>query len=551
MGTMEDPWPCRWRWHVNFCTCAGIFLSVFLINLTVTCTLGQISGNGNGTFYPCNVKKAGDSFVCQCNSTYCDTIESYLPLETDRATVFTSSKASDRFKKTIVSLSATANSTGRYIQLTVNTSAVYQKVMGFGGATTDSAGLSIRNLSAAAQTKLIRAYFSPDGIEYTFSRINVGTCDFSQRPYSLCESENDFELANFSLADEDVHYKIPILQEAMEVSVRPLKFFCTAWSPPKWMKTSGTYRYRGKLIGEPGGKYYKTLALYYAKFIKGYANHSVPLWGMTVQNEPFAGGIKDQPNACLYLTPELERDFVKLDLGPTLEAQGLGNITIMMLDDQRFELPDWPVRVLGDKDAAKYIKGIAVHWYWDKQAPPLKLDLTNQLFPDYFILYTEACQGTSEVPGQKVTLGKWTHGEAYTQSIIENMSHWVRGWLDWNIALNIQGGPSWIDHKLNAPIIVDAEYDVFYKNPMYYHLGHFSKFVLPDSFRANLTIQQQDENLEAIAFLRPDGLVAMVLLNTQDKSVPVSIYDAILDSYINTDVPARSVQTYLWRATKS
>lgn len=533
---------------INLWLCLCLFAACFILNFSLAVSRGSKNGQG---FVPCNKTKfSEDSFVCTCNSTYCDTIEGYLPLQTDHFTLYTSSKASDRFKKQVLAISPNSNATANTVNFTVDASSLYQSVLGFGGAVTDSMALSVKNLSSATQKNLLRAYYSSDGIEYTFTRINIGTCDFSQRPYSLCEYENDFDLGNFSLADEDVNYKIPVLQEAMEASVRPLKFFCTSWSPPKWMKTSGTYRYRGQLQGEPGGQYYKTWAMYLAKFIEGYAKHNVPMWGLTVQNEPFAGGIKDQPNACMYLTPQLERDFIKLDLGPTLEQQGLGHVKILMLDDQRFELPDWPKVVLGDQEAEKYVDGIAVHWYWDKQAPPLKLDLTNELFPDKFILYTEACQGTSEDPKLKVDLGSWDKGVGFSESIIENMNHWVTGWCDWNMALNIYGGPSWIAHKLNAPIIVDAEYDVFYKNPMYYHLGHFSKFVLPDSRRADLTIQQDGQGLQAIAFLRPDGIVALIVLNASDDPVSISVNQTGI-GYLDVLVPEHSIQTYLWNATKS
>nr|XP_054754970.1 lysosomal acid glucosylceramidase-like [Lytechinus pictus] len=555
MGRKSQEGGGRWGSSVDI----GHFLFVALLFSMILISNSTSSSNSSRSkiktqdYFPCSKRNftSGDSFVCQCNSTYCDTIEGFLPLVPDRFTYYTSSKSSDRLTKRTAPISSKSNASESTVILTVNTSSLYQTVLGFGGAVTDSMALSVKNLSEASQNKLIRSYYSADGLEYTLSRINIGTCDFSQRPYSLCESENDFELANFSLADEDINYKIPVLQAAMKASVRPLKFFCTQWSPPKWMKTSGTYRYRGQVIGEPGGKYYKTLALYLAKFIEGYAKHNVSMWGMTVQNEPWAGAIKDQPNACNYMTPQIERDFVKLDLGPTLEERGLGNVSIMMLDDQRFELPDWPVVVLGDSEAEKYVKGIAVHWYWDKQSPTLKLDLTNNLFPSKFILYTEACQGTSETPGVKVSLGSWEQGEGYTQNIIQNMNHWVTGWVDWNMALNIQGGPSWIAHKLNAPVIVDAEYDVFYKQPMYYHLGHFSKFVHPDSVRVELEIDQNEEQkLDAISFLRPDGLVVLVAINVQEDPIPITI-NHNATGFLNSIVPARSIQTYLWKPAHS
>lgn len=49
----------------------------------------------------------------------------------------------------------------------------------------------------------------------------------------------------------------------------------------------------------------------------------------------------------------------------------------------------------------------------------------------------------------------------------------VGGWTDYNLCLDLQGGPSWVDNYLDAPIIVNATGDEFYKQPMYYFLGHF------------------------------------------------------------------------------
>lgn len=47
------------------------------------------------------------------------------------------------------------------------------------------------------------------------------------------------------------------------------------------------------------------------------------------------------------------------------------------------------------------------------------------------------------------------------------------GWTDWNLALNPEGGPNWVRNFVDSPIIVDIAQDTFYKQPMFYHLGHF------------------------------------------------------------------------------
>lgn len=49
----------------------------------------------------------------------------------------------------------------------------------------------------------------------------------------------------------------------------------------------------------------------------------------------------------------------------------------------------------------------------------------------------------------------------------------MTGWTDWNLALDMEGGPNWSKNYVDSPVIVDSSKDVFYKQPMFYHLGHF------------------------------------------------------------------------------
>ncbi len=53
------------------------------------------------------------------------------------------------------------------------------------------------------------------------------------------------------------------------------------------------------------------------------------------------------------------------------------------------------------------------------------------------------------------------------------MNHWVCGWVDWNMGLDMQGGPNWVNNFVDGPILVNVTADEFYKNPMFYVLGHF------------------------------------------------------------------------------
>ena len=107
-------------------------------------------------------------------------------------------------------------------------------------------------------------------------------------------------------------------------------------------------------------------------------------------------------------------------------------------------------------------------------------------------------------------LGDWDRGEKYIHNIIEDLNHWVVGWTDWNLALDLQGGPNWAKNYVDAPIIVDPSQGIFYKQPMYYALGHISRFLVSGSVRIGFT---KDNKLEAVAFKRPDNYIAVILLN--------------------------------------
>lgn len=98
------------------------------------------------------------------------------------------------------------------------------------------------------------------------------------------------------------------------------------------------------------------------------------------------------------------------------------------------------------------------------------------------------------------------------------MNHWLQGWIEWNLALDLKGGPAWVPNYLDAPIVVNNTKDEFYKQPKFYAIGHFSKFIPRGSERINLT---QTSVLKSVGFQRPDGTKVIVLYNRYDLFVLV------------------------------
>ncbi|NXI72225.1 GLCM Glucosylceramidase, partial [Anseranas semipalmata] len=188
---------------------------------------------------------------------------------------------------------------------------------------------------------------------------------------------------------------IPILQAAQAVAKRPLSLYASPWTSPVWMKTNGAMTGRGTLKGSPGDKYHKAWAKYFIRFLDEYAKHNLTFWAVTAGNEPTAGEIVFYPFQCLGFSPEHQRDFIAQDLGPALANSSHRNVQLIILDDQRVMLPYWAQVVLKDPVAASYISGIGIHWYLDFLAPiDLTLSITHHLFPNYFLLSTEASTGS-------------------------------------------------------------------------------------------------------------------------------------------------------------
>ena len=81
-------------------------------------------------------------------------------------------------------------------------------------------------------------------------------------------------------------------------------------------------------------------------FLKAYQKHNISFWGLTAQNEPTDGYIYNHPFQAMGFLPALQRDFIKLDLGPALHASNHSHVKLMILDDNRLLLPYWANKVL-------------------------------------------------------------------------------------------------------------------------------------------------------------------------------------------------------------
>jgi glucosylceramidase len=390
----------------------------------------------------------------------------------------------------------------------------FQTHLGIGGALTDAAAETLAKLPAAKQDEVIRAYYDPQhGIGYTLGRTNIHSCDFSSASYTYVK-EGDAELASFSI-DHDKQYRLPLIKRAIAAAGGKLTLFASPWSPPAFMKSNGDMLHGGKLKPE----FYQAWANYYVKFIKAYEQAGIPIWGITVQNEPMATQTWE---SCIYSAEE-ERDFVKKYLGPTMKKAGLGKTKIIAWDHNRDLMYQRASTVLNDPEAAKYIWGIGFHWYesWAGGEPMFdNVRRVHESFPDKPLLFTEATHG----PFDMAKVRDWKWGEEYARAIIHDFNNGTAGWTDWNILLDETGGPNHVQNFCFAPVIADTRSgELIYMNS-YYYLGHFSKFIRPGAKRIECSPSRSA--LEATAFVNPDESIVAVVLNRTEKEIPYYLWMA-------------------------
>jgi len=389
----------------------------------------------------------------------------------------------------------------------VDPSKTFQSVLGIGGALTDASAETFYKLPKDKQDEILNAYYNDKtGIGYTIGRTNIQSCDFSSDTYSYV-ADNDVSLKTFNV-DHDRKYRIPLIKSAIAAAGGKLTMFATPWSPPGWMKTNNDMLRGGKLKPE----YDQVWANFYIKFIKVYEKEGIPIWGLSVQNEPMAN---QKWESCIY-TAEDERDFIKNYLGPTLHKSGMADKKLIIWDHNRDLMYQRASTILEDPDAAKYIWGTGFHWYMHDDFENVKR--VNEAFPGKNLLFTEGCADIYDA----AKINDWKYGELYGKSMVNDFNNGVVGWTDWNILLDQYGGPNHVGNFCFAPIHADLKTGKLTYMNSYYYIGHFSKFVRPGAKR--IISSSNRDGLMTTAFINKDNKVVVVVLNLTDEKTPYSLW---------------------------
>ena len=384
--------------------------------------------------------------------------------------------------------------------VTVDTGVSFQHIEGFGGAFTEASAVNWLALGVAHREQVLEAYFDPvRGHGYSLCRVHMGSCDFALGNYAHVETPDDMALVSFSI-ERDRQALLPFMRAARRVAGSPIKLLASPWSPPAWMKTTGRMNDGGRLRPECR----RAWARCYVRFIESYEAEGVPIWGVSVQNEPAA---TQRWDSCRY-TAEEERDFVRDHLGPEMEAAGLGRVRIVIWDHNRDLMVERASAVYSDPAAARYVWGTGFHWYGEDHFDHVQQ--VHDAWPDKHLLFTEGCQEGGPHHGS------WELGERYARSMINDLNRWTVGWIDWNLILDHEGGPNHAGNFCSAPIHTTRSPEGFSLQSSYYYLGHFARFVRPGARRVLCAASRPDT--EATAFRNTDGSVAVLVLNRTEQA---------------------------------
>lgn len=436
------------------------------------------------------------------------------------------------FKEIILEAQPYQQAVEKEFSVFVDTLHQFQTIIGFGGSITDASAEVYARLPKAKQKEFMQAYFDADkGIGYNLVRVSIQSNDFSSAQFSYVEP-GDTELKTFQI-DYDKKYRIPMIREALRLMGNDAKVYASPWSPPAWMKSNGEKLHGGYLLPQ----YRQAWADCYVRFIQEYGKAGVPIWGLTVQNEPLANQIWE---SCLF-TAEEERDFVRDYLGPTLWKAGMKDVKLMVWDHNRDLLFQRGSVILNDKEAAKYVWGIGYHWYEDRTGGPSmnfsNLRLFHECFPDVQMAFTEGSGGRFKLGGME----DWSRGERFGYSMIQDLNHGACLWTNWNILLDEEGGPTHVGNFCFAPIHGNTVTGELTYTNSYYYIGHFSKFIRPGARRVACASSRED--LLATAAINKDGKLVVVAMNRND--FPLVFLLQIGQHQYSVNLPAHSIATVL------
>lgn len=437
---------------------------------------------------------------------------------------------------------------------------VHQTILGMGSSLESTTCFNLSRLTPEVREDLLRKLLDREaGIGMNLMRVCIGTSDFTGDPWysydDLPAGETDPTLEKFSI-EKDRAYILPVLKQALALSqelskrqttetdaagssatestgsahAAPLRFFASPWSPPGWMKSTDSM-IGGTLLPE----HYAAYAHYFVRFIQAYAAEGIPIYAVTVQNEPGVDRAKDGPKwhypSCRW-TGEQERDFIRDHLGPAFERAGL--TTKIWCYDHNFNSKptpdgddpgiDFPRTIHRDPAAARYVAGTAFHGYAGR---PDGMSQFLGEFPQRPVHFTEGSQ----------------FGASGAVRIIDLLRHGASSYNAWVTFIDTRDQPNNGPFKNNVTcVMLDADSLAVQYRFDYYMYGHFMKFILPGAQR--LECSAGPLGVGAVALRNPNGQRVVVAANATRTARDMAL--VVGPSAVRHTLEPRTVVTFRW-----
>lgn len=435
--------------------------------------------------------------------------------------------------------------------INVDPSVTYQPWIGFGGSLEQDSIWELNRLSPADKTSALNALFNPaTGNNYNLMRLAIGSCDFApdynasilpNKGYWTYDDNNgqaDPNLTNFSIQKDIDSETISTLQQILQINPN-VKFFASLWSPPAWMKDNGKIVDGGHVLSQ----YYSALANYYVKFIQAYRDQGIPIYAITMQNEP---SISVGYPSVLWTTDEYQT-FAQT-LGQTFSSNNI-KTKIWGLDDNEHNAFDY-AKVLQNPVASQYVEGFGFHNYTGQnihQSTTLRYQ-----YPDKTMHLTEITNGAAKLVDY---MRNWMNSYTYWLTFIEFVSpgpgpgFWQNEYRD-----PAQDPDFWVDSQVSwAGTPGSSTYKL---NAWYYTFGQFSRFIQPGAVRIDSTGTVAND-VSNVAFKNPDGTIVVIVVNriwdshnaTDMNTSAKTIKIVTPDGQITDTIPGDTVATYKYTTT--
>jgi glucosylceramidase len=424
----------------------------------------------------------------------------------------------------------------------INEAETFQSIDGFGFALTGGSAQHIIHMSPAARAALLKELFGTDhstvtkqtsgpganqiGISYL--RLSIGASDLNDHVFSyddLPAGQTDTAMLQFDLGP-DKENVVPVMKEIVKI-YPAIKILGSPWSPPAWMKNNNDAR-GGRLKPE----YYRAYATYFVKYIQAMKAEGISIDAITVQNEPLHPG----NNPSLLLTAPDEADFIKNHLGPAFANAGIR--TKIILYDHNADRPDYPIFILDDPEAKKYVDGSGFHLYGGKITA---LTDVHNAHPDRNIYFTEQMVVDFGRRGM-IDSTRINIAPPVSRLIVGATRNWSRNVIEWNLAADPQYKPFTDRGGCNmCQGAVTIDKDSVSRNLAYYSIAHASKFVRPGSIRIQ---SNETDSLSNVAFKTPAGKIVLIVANTGKETQTFDI--RYKNKFATISLNRGSVATYLW-----